>query len=112
MSDQPPMFLRRPEGVVFRRLSPGEGSVLLKLDSGAYHGLNETGSLLWELIAEGIMLPELVEQFRHRVDDPPGDVAAAVALFVEDLRQRGLLVVEGVPLAGGDATDQAVDTEP
>ena len=85
---------------------------MLKLDSGAYHGLNETGSLLWELIAEGIMLPELVEQFRHRVDDPPGDVAAAVALFVEDLRQRGLLVVEGVPLAGGDATDQAVDTEP
>jgi len=97
---------------VFRRLSPGEGGVLLKLDSGAYHGLNETGSLLWELIAEGIMLPELVEQFRHRVDDPPGDVAAAVALFVEDLRQRGLLVVEGVPLAGEDATDQAVDTEP
>ena len=85
------------EGVVFRRLAPGEGGVLLRLDSGAYHGVNETGSLLWELVGEGTTLAGLKDDFRGRLDASPSDLDADVVGFVEDLRDRGLLELTPQP---------------
>ena len=42
--------IRRNPQVVYRELAGEGGAVLLHLDSGAYHGLNETGILIWSLI--------------------------------------------------------------
>ncbi len=45
------MRYARSANVVVRALRPGEGAVALHLETGAYHGLNDVGSLVWELLA-------------------------------------------------------------
>ena len=49
MIDQATRIRRNPD-VVFRSLEEDQGGVLLHLESGEYHGLNDLGSLIWRLI--------------------------------------------------------------
>ncbi len=44
-------MIRKNPQVVYRTLA-GEGGVLLHLESGAYHGLYEVGTLIWGLLDE------------------------------------------------------------
>ena len=80
--------------VVFRKLGAGSGGVILHLGSAAYHGVNETGSLIWSLMGDGPTLGSLVQSVRLRLDDAPDDLAADVSEFVEGLATRGLVVLE------------------
>jgi Coenzyme PQQ synthesis protein D (PqqD) len=82
--------IRRNPQVVYRALA-GEGGVLLHLESGAYHGLNEVGTLIWGLLDEEKTLDELVEGLRGQLLDPPDDLRGDVERFVADLRERDLL---------------------
>lgn len=77
-------------------MSGEEGAVLLRLDTAAYHGLNPTGALLWERVADGITVEELVRVAAAAFEDAPEDLASEIAAFVGDLLERGLLeVVDG-----------------
>jgi hypothetical protein len=76
-------------------LTEEEGAVLLHLDTGAYHGLNPTGTLIWDLIGEGTTFGEILDGVRARLADAPADLSQDVAAFVADLAERDLLVVEG-----------------
>jgi hypothetical protein len=82
--------LRKNPQVVYRALA-GEGGVLLHLESGAYHGLNEVGTLIWGLLDEERTLDELVTELRERLLDPPEDLRGEVERFLADLRERDLL---------------------
>jgi Coenzyme PQQ synthesis protein D (PqqD) len=82
--------IRRNPQVVYRALA-GEGGVLLHLESGAYHGLNEVGTLIWGLLDEEKTLDELVEGLRGQLLDPPDHLRGDVERFVADLRERDLL---------------------
>jgi hypothetical protein len=90
-SDQ---VVRRNERAVFRELTEEEGAVLLHLDTGAYHGLNPTGTLIWDLIGEGATFGDIVDGVRARLADAPADLTQDVAAFVTDLVARDLLVVD------------------
>jgi hypothetical protein len=85
--------VRRSERAVFRELSGNEGGVLLHLDTGAYHGLNPTGSLIWNLIGDGSAFANLVDGLGSLLTDTPADLEADVAAFVEDLLERDLLTL-------------------
>lgn len=89
-SDQ---FIKHSERAVFRELAENEGGVLLHLDTGAYHGLNSTGTLIWNLVADGATLGEVVNGLRAHLGDGPEDLQSDVAAFVDDLAQRDLLTV-------------------
>ena len=80
---------RNPQ-VVYRELAGG-GGVLLHLESGAYHGLNETGSLIWGLVDGERDLTALVADLRQRLDDAPDDLGAETERFLADLRERDLI---------------------
>jgi hypothetical protein len=82
--------LRKNPQVVYRALA-GEGGVLLHLESGAYHGLNEVGTLIWGLLDEERTLDQLVAELRERLLDPPEDLRGEVERFLADLRERDLL---------------------
>ena len=84
--------LRRNPDVAFRELSEGEGGVLLHLVSGSYHGLNDVGALVWELVDGKKTSADLVEAVRQRVDDPPPTLEAEVARFIAALRERELVI--------------------
>ena len=84
--------ISRNPNVVHRTLP--EGAVLLHLGSGEYHGLNEVGTLLWELLDEERDLAGLVAAARTRVAAPPLELEADVARFLAVLRDRDLVRVD------------------
>jgi hypothetical protein len=88
--DQP---IQHNERAVFRQLADEEGGVLLHLDTGAYHGLNPIGVVIWNAIGDESKLEDLVEAVRKSVSGVPDDLQADVVAFVEDLVQRDLLTL-------------------
>jgi Coenzyme PQQ synthesis protein D (PqqD) len=85
--------IRRNPQVIVRELSEGEGAVLLHLESGAYHGVNPVGELIWELLEEERTVADLVEAVRNRTEDPPATLEDDVVRFLESVQERDLLVV-------------------
>lgn len=83
--------IRRNDRVVFRELAGDEGGVLLHLDSGAYHGLNAIGTVIWDLIGDGSSFGTLVDTVRASLTDAPDALEADVTAFIEDLVERDLL---------------------
>lgn len=66
--------------------------VALDLASAAYVMTNDTGSLLWPLVAEGATEAQLAEALTARFTVEPERAAADVAAFVEQLRTLALVV--------------------
>ena len=82
-------MIRKNPQVVYRALA-GEGGVLLHLESGAYHGLNEIGTLIWGLLDEEKTFDQLVAELRDHLLDPPDDHPGEVERVLADLRERDL----------------------
>ena len=83
---------RHPQ-VVFRSLEKGQSSVLLHLESGQYHGLNEMGVLIWDLLDGTKTQSEVQSEVRARVADPPAHLEDDVARYLEGLHERQLVVI-------------------
>lgn len=77
-----------------RDLAEGEGAVLLHLESGQYHGVNPVGQAVWELLADGGTVGEVVDRLRDRVEDPPPGLESDVLHFLTSIHERDLVVVE------------------
>lgn len=80
--------------VEYRKLAEGGGAVLLNLDTAAYHGLNETGSVIWETVGEGKPLGDLIPAVASFFEDAPPSLLEEVTAFIEDLVERDLLRVD------------------
>lgn len=83
---------RNPD-VVARPLAEGEGGVLLHLKTGAYHGVNQIGLMIWELIDGARTFDELVAELRNEVADPPPQLANDVTGFLEAALARDLVLL-------------------
>ncbi|MBI4260076.1 MAG: PqqD family protein [Actinobacteria bacterium] len=95
----PEAFGRNPR-VVYRALRPGEGGVLLHLETGQYHGLNEVGAAVWDLLDGLTPAPRIAARLRGRLEDPPTDLDDVVESFLDELRHRDLVVEAGPPVEG------------
>ena len=93
MIEHTAVIVRNPR-VEYRKLADGGGAVLLNLDTAAYHGLNQTGSVIWETVGDGKALGRLVPEVASLFDDAPSTLADEVAMFIEDLVERDLLRVD------------------
>jgi hypothetical protein len=89
MNDQT-VVSRNPE-VVARDLPEPEGAVLLNLANGAYHGLNPTGLVTWELIDGNRTVEELVDGVRDQFPGAPDTMRADVVRFLEGALERDLV---------------------
>lgn len=69
------------------------GGVLLHVGSGAYHGVNEIGALIWGLVPDGLTFAALIDELRTRLEDSPADLADEVTVFIQELVDRELLEV-------------------
>lgn len=85
-----PVLARNPR-VAYRELNDGS-AVLLHLDTGAYHGVNDVGALVWGVLEARLTVPELIEAIRGRFDESPPTLVNDVRVFVDQLLERGLLV--------------------
>ena len=90
MADQGGDEVRLRSGIEWRTVS-GE-VVALDLDSSAYLAVNDTGSLLWPLVASGATEGRLVEELVAHFDVDGEQARVDVAEFVG--RLRALCLVE------------------
>lgn len=100
MPIEPNAVIARAPEAVFRELSAGEGAVILNLDSGQYHGVNEIGVRIWQVLEAAPTFAELVDGVRSSVADPPAALPSDIASFVTALSARGLVTIRP---AGGPA---------
>jgi hypothetical protein len=87
------VIVRNPR-VEYRKLAERGGAVLLNLDTASYHGLNETGSVIWEAVGEGKTLGDVVPEVASVFEDAPPTLADEVRAFIQDLVERDLLRVD------------------
>lgn len=81
----------RAPGVLHRQLADGGG--LFDPDGNACHRLNESGALIWALLAEPIPFGQLQQRVAASIAEPPEGLHAEVEAFVEELRERRLVDV-------------------
>jgi hypothetical protein len=87
------VVVRRNPRAEYRELD--EGGMVTQLDTGRHHGLNPVGALIWSL-SDGRTFGELVEAVKIEVIDPPPELAADMAEFVEALHKRRLVFLADV----------------
>ena len=85
--------IRRAEKAIYHEIQPA-GGVLLHVESGAYHRINEMGALIWELLQTLPSRSELLAELRTRVADAPDSLEADVDEFLHALKERELIVME------------------
>jgi len=88
--------VHRADGVLATEV---DGALLmLNIARGQYHGLNEVGARIWELLERPVSQTALVAALTAEFEVTEEECAAAVADFLGQLHARGLLA------AGGDST--------
>ena len=90
---RPGAILTRNPRVAYRELNDGS-AVLLHLDSGAYHGLNDVGALVWGALEDQATVDGVIESIRGRFEGAPPSLASDVRSFIEGLVTRGLVKVD------------------
>jgi hypothetical protein len=83
------MWKHSPD-VVFRDLD-GE-AVILDLASGTYFGLNDVGTRVWQLVAEGRSAAQIVDRVAAEYDADRATIERDVARLLDALSARRLIV--------------------
>jgi hypothetical protein len=87
--------LRRNPRVEFRTLAE-EGGVLLHLDTASYHGVNDIGAYVWEVL-DGLTLDDVLRRVRGEVDHVPDTFEGEIEEFVGELVARDLVRFDPPP---------------
>lgn len=93
MRDTEQKVVCRSPRAACKELADGSGAVVLHLETGAYHGLDQIGTLIWNLLEEDRQFDELLEILRQMVEDPPPHLADDVEAFLRELELRDLVVL-------------------
>jgi hypothetical protein len=86
---RPPSRFRRSSQVA--KVDHGEKTVLLDSRSEQFYALDETGQLVWALMAEPRTAAEIVASLRRTFEVPEEQVSADVAAFLADLERARLI---------------------
>ena len=86
-------MVRRSPRAIYRKMGEESGGVILHLDSAAYHSVNATGALIWDLLESEKTFEDLVAELKQREPDFPQDLESDVAEFIRELRERDLVEV-------------------
>jgi hypothetical protein len=69
--------------------------VMMSVEKGQYYGLDPIGSRVWELIEEPVKVSELINTLFQKYDVDRETCERDVLAFLEELREYGILRVEG-----------------
>lgn len=65
--------------------------VLLNADTGKYHGLDKTGTRIWNLLEEDTSVPDLCRQLREKYEVSEEQCMADLILFLEIMAENRLI---------------------
>lgn len=80
-----------PTHVMSRQV--GDETVILDLGSGTYFGLDPVGARIWQLLAEGSQLEDVVTTLLGEFDVAEGRLRDDTRKLVDELITRGLIEV-------------------
>lgn len=66
-------------------------AVVMNIDRGYYHGLNNVGARVWDLIEEPAVIGDLCEHLARKYDVAPDQCQSEVLGFLGDLLQRDVI---------------------
>lgn len=89
----PTAILKRGARVAYRELGGERGAVLLRLDTGAYHGIDRMGVLVWDLLEGSPSFGDLIPTLRGKLTDVPADFEKEISDFLTSLRDRDLIEI-------------------
>ncbi len=72
----------------------GTEVVLMTLESGQCFGLGETGSAVWQLLAQPTRLQPIVEALSNTYDAPAPVIERDVRDLLEEMLERGLIELQ------------------
>jgi Coenzyme PQQ synthesis protein D (PqqD) len=75
---------------VTSRILDGE-AVILALSSGTYFGLDQSGTRIWELIAERSRVEDILDAMVHEYDVDRGRCEQDLTAFLSELCSNGLI---------------------
>jgi coenzyme PQQ synthesis protein D (PqqD) len=81
----------RERSLAWRRVA-GE-VVVLDIDSSHYHAINASGGAIWDLVAEGSTVAELIASLAAAYPQAADRAGEDVRAFLVGLHERGLLEV-------------------
>jgi hypothetical protein len=73
------------------QVSTADGAVLLDAEHGRLYGLNPTGSAVWQGLAAGRSVEQIIGDLAARFAAQPERIRADVEVLITQLRDRGLL---------------------
>ena len=85
--------LRRSPRVAYRDLGGDRGAVLLKLDTGAYHGIDRIGVLIWDMLETSPRFADLLPRLTAEFQSVPTAFESEIGQFLLNLRDRDLIQV-------------------
>lgn len=91
----PAATVRVPEHVVSRAFEAE--TVVLNLRTGAYHGLNPTAALMFDLLREHRSITAVAGVVAAEFGRPVADVTGDIELFCADLARRDLVEITSAP---------------
>lgn len=71
--------------------------VLLNLKSGVYYGLNETGSLIWDSLAESKNFQEIIDRLQKNFPLGRPKLETDLRHFFKALAKEGLIERDALP---------------
>jgi hypothetical protein len=70
----------------------GEETVILHLTNGTYYGLDSVGTRIWQMIKEGVAMPDICQRVAHDYDVDLATIESDARKFLADLEAQGILV--------------------
>lgn len=81
--------MRLRKGLSWRRV--GDDIVVLDLDQSCYVSISGAGAVVWEHLAKGASLDDVLDRIVDEYDVDREQAAADVEAFVQNLRDRRLM---------------------
>jgi hypothetical protein len=81
--------IRVPEHVVYREFA--EETIVLNLDSGTYHSLNDTAAKMLEVLAASDSVGDAVGELTREFEQPADRIERDVLELCRALSERGLV---------------------
>lgn len=87
----PDSIVSRTENILFNKV--GDEVVMLNLEKGHYHALDEIGGIIWEMIAEPVRLTDVCNSLLDIFDVSQEDCLRDVLSYLQQLQGRDLLKI-------------------
>lgn len=82
--------------VVYTELQNGE-AVLLHLDTQTYYSLNETGTLIWQSVEQGLPVSDISQKLQEQYEVAPTQAQQSVTTLLQDLAAADLVTIDPAP---------------